>query len=149
MKANAEASEAADQVKVQIGDENELKRAAEILGLSSIKYYDLKQNRTQNYTFSFDKMLDARGDTGVYLIYAYVRICSILRKVGYKEDDPSAMYQFTVSHPSERELALTLLRLPESVEAAARDLMVNRITDLLYETSLRVSDFYNHCKVIG
>lgn len=94
-------------------------------------------------------MLDARGDTGVYLIYAYVRICSILRKVGYKEDEPISKYQFTVSHPSERELALTLLRLPESVEAAARDLMVNRITDLLYETSLRVSDFYNHCKVIG
>lgn len=42
MKASAEASEAADQVKVQIADENELKRAAEILGLSSIKYYDLK-----------------------------------------------------------------------------------------------------------
>ena len=32
--------------KVQIEGEEEMKAAAEILGLSSIKYFDLKQNRT-------------------------------------------------------------------------------------------------------
>lgn len=80
-------------------------------------------------------MLDPRGNTGVYLIYAYVRICSILRKAGYKESDPISKYQFTISHPSERDLALTLLRLPEALDAAARDLMVNRVTDQLYDTS--------------
>jgi arginyl-tRNA synthetase len=60
--------------------------AADILGISSIKYYDLKQNRTQNYVFDFDKMLDPKGNTGVYLVYAYVRIKSILRKAGYNPD---------------------------------------------------------------
>ena len=80
-------------------------------------------------------MLDPKGNTGVYLIYAYVRICSILRKVGYVEGAPAKKYEFKISHPSERELALTILRLPEAVDAAARDLMVNRITDLLYDTS--------------
>jgi arginyl-tRNA synthetase len=48
--------------------------------MSSIKYYDLKQNRIQDYIFSFDKMLDPKGNTGVYLHYMYVRIMSILRK---------------------------------------------------------------------
>jgi len=61
-------------------------------------------------------MLDPKGNTGVYLIYAYVRICSILRKVGYKEGDSAAKYKFTVSHAAERDLALTLLRLPEAIE---------------------------------
>lgn len=146
---NTAEAEEEQQSKVQIQSDDELRRAAEILGLSSIKYYDLRQNRTQNYVFSFDQMLDPRGNTGVYLIYAYVRICSILRKVGYTEDEPASKYQFTISHPAERDLALTLLRLPESVDAAARDLMVNRITDLLYDTSLRVSDFYASCRVLG
>jgi arginyl-tRNA synthetase len=94
-------------------------------------------------------MLDPKGNTGVYLIYAYVRICSILRKVGYKESDPIEKYKFVVSHKAERDLALTLLRLPEAVEQAAKDLMVNRITDQLYELSQRVSDFYVNCRVIG
>lgn len=136
-------------MKVQIEGEEELKRAAEVLGLSSIKYYDLKQNRTQNYVFDFDHMLDPRGNTGVYLIYAYVRICSILRKVGHQADDSVGKYKFSISHPSERDLALTLLRLPEAVDAAARDLMVNRVTEYLYETSQRVSDFYSGARVIG
>jgi len=57
-----------------------MEESAEVLGTASIKYYDLKQNRTQDYVFSFDKMLDPKGNTGVYLIYMYVRICSILRK---------------------------------------------------------------------
>lgn len=42
---------------------------AEILGLSSIKYFDLKQNRINDYAFDFDKMLNPEGDTGVYLLY--------------------------------------------------------------------------------
>jgi len=94
-------------------------------------------------------MLDPRGNTGVYLIYAYVRICSILRKVGYSEGANLDDYKLKTSVPQERDLALALLRLPEAVEAAAKDLMVNRVTDILYEISQRVSDFYNHARVIG
>ena len=56
--------------------------AAERIGIAGIKYYDLKQNRTSDYVFDFDKMLDPRGNTAVYLIYAYVRMCSIIRKSG-------------------------------------------------------------------
>lgn len=118
------------EVRVGGGSLAEMTEAAEILGISSIKYYDLKQNRTQNYTFDFDRMLDPKGNTGVYLIYAYARICSILRKAGFDEKTANpADYVFTASNKSERDLALTILRLPEGIEAAAKDLMVNRLTD--------------------
>lgn len=46
----------------------------------AVKYADLHNNRTSNYTFSFDRMLDLRGNTAVYLLYAHARICSIVRK---------------------------------------------------------------------
>jgi len=39
------------------------------MGLASIKYFDLKQNRINDYIFDFDRMLDPEGDTGVYLLY--------------------------------------------------------------------------------
>ena len=42
---------------------------SEVVGITSIKYFDLKQNRISNYKFDFDKILDPRGDTGVYLLY--------------------------------------------------------------------------------
>lgn len=50
------------------------------MGIGSIKYFDLKQNRINDYVFDFDRMLDPDGDTGVYLYYMYVRICSIIEK---------------------------------------------------------------------
>ena len=75
-------------------------------------------------------MLDPKGNTGVYLIYAYVRICSILRKVGFDSQTSNLdHFSFVISNKSERDLSLTLLRLPEAIEAAAKDLMINRLTD--------------------
>lgn len=95
-------------------------------------------------------MLDPKGNTGVYLIYSYVRIKSILRKAGF---DPSTSnlsdFNFTVSNESERQLALILMRLPEAIDAAARELMINRLTDQLYDISNKVNDFYQASKVIG
>ncbi len=57
------------------------------MGISAIKYFDLKQSRTQNYVFSFDKMLNPQGDTGVYLLYMYVRICSIMEKSSFGQGE--------------------------------------------------------------
>jgi len=51
---------------VQVEDFDE---AADILGISSIKYFDLRRDRKKNYVFSMDKMLDPKGNTGIYLIY--------------------------------------------------------------------------------
>ena len=65
--------------KVQV-DPAKLDETAEIMGIGSIKYFDLKQNRINDYVFDFDRMLDPDGDTGVYLYYMYVRICSIIEK---------------------------------------------------------------------
>lgn len=63
-----EGSSAATSQKVQV-DASKLEEASEILGLSSIKYFDLRQNRINDYVFDFDRMLDPEGDTGVYLLY--------------------------------------------------------------------------------
>ncbi len=141
------------QGKVQV-NETELEKSAEIIGISSIKYYDLKQNRIQNYVFAFDKMLDPRGNTGVYLLYMYVRILSIMRKASFEGEalknllaDDSV--KFTISNKSERELALALLRLPEQIDLAMTDLQLNRLTDQLYEIAVKIGEFYQQTKVIG
>ena len=57
-----------------------ISRVAEVVGLSSVKYADLSQNRTSNYVFSYDKMLALQGNTAPYLLYAYVRIQGISRR---------------------------------------------------------------------
>ncbi|VDC03872.1 unnamed protein product [Peniophora sp. CBMAI 1063] len=50
------------------------------VGLSGIKIQDMTAKRINNYTFSWDRMTSFEGDTGPYLQYAHVRLCSLTRK---------------------------------------------------------------------
>lgn len=103
--------------------------------------------------FSFDKMLDPKGNTGVYLLYMYVRILSIMAKSKSGKDAEAlislkAKSAFEITNPSEKELALAILRLPEQLELAVSELQLNRLCDLLYEISVKIAEFYQQSKVI-
>ena len=50
------------------------------VGVACIVYNDLSQRRHLDYIFSFERMLSDKGNTAVYMLYAYVRIQSIIRK---------------------------------------------------------------------
>lgn len=65
----------------------DLDEVAEALGYGSVKYFDLNHSVTTNYKFSFDKMLDPRGNTAVYMFYSYARICQIFKKAESKTAD--------------------------------------------------------------
>lgn len=124
-------------------------RAAEVLGIAAIKYFDLKQNRVSTYAFSFDKMLDPKGNTAVYLIYAYARICSILEKLSDEDLANSLVAGCVLGNQSEKALALCLCRLPDVIETVVEEMALNKLCDLLYEISTRFSEFYTKCRVIG
>lgn len=129
----------------------EVEAAAEALGYGAVKYADLKNNRLTNYTFDFDQMLDMRGNTAVYLLYAHARICSILRKSGkdIEELKRSQLGRLRLEHPSERALAVALLRLPETVELSLRDLLPNTLCEYLYSLAESFTTFYTDCQVVG
>ncbi len=55
-------------------NEEELKAAQKAIAYGCIKYADLSHNRSNEYIFSFDKMLEDKGNTAVYMLYAYIRI---------------------------------------------------------------------------
>lgn len=144
-----------DKVKGDEGihvDQEEIEKTAEIIGITSVKYYDLRQNRISSYKFSFDKILDPRGNTGVYLLYMYVRICSIIKKAGYEGETLDALLQdgvINITTPNEKALALQVLRFPEYLDMVWQDNQINRICDMLYDLSVKIGEFYSQDKVIG
>eukprot|EP00878_Enallax_costatus_P011644 GHUV01012153.1.p1 GENE.GHUV01012153.1~~GHUV01012153.1.p1 ORF type:complete len:154 (+),score=58.07 GHUV01012153.1:421-882(+) len=120
------------------------------MGYGAVKYADLKNSRLTNYKFSFDAMLELRGNTAVYLLYAHARIAGIVRKSGVDIDQLVASgTQVVVEHPKERELAMALVKFPEALEDMLEELMPNRLTDYLYTLSETFSSFYTECKVLG
>jgi arginyl-tRNA synthetase len=132
--------------------EEEYEKMGEIIGITSVKYFDLKQNRTSTYKFGFDAILDPKGDTGVYLLYMYVRLCSILRKGGYDQEkiaEIAAETEIQLETEEEKTLAMLLLRLPEYVDNVFNDLQINKICNMLYDISSKIGEFYARNKVLG
>ena len=124
--------------------------AAEAMGYGAVKYADLKNKKEGNYTFSFDRMLDLKGNTAVYLLYAHARVCSIVRKSGRTLEEVRALpaEALKVTEPTERALALHLLKFQDVAAEALNELAMNRITDYLYELASAFTDFYGECKVV-
>jgi len=131
-----------------LADPQEQQDAAEKIGIAAVRYFDMKQNRTTNYVFNWDRMLDAKGNSAVFLFYAYARIRSIQRKSGVDVASIPAK-ELQVKHPSERDLALKLLQFPEVIEAILADLHLHHLTDYLWELCNTLTSFYMKCKVLG
>src|SRR6185312_4682225 len=53
---------------------------AKMVGVGSIIFHDLKNERQNNVEFSLEEMLKFEGTTGPYVQYTHARACSILRK---------------------------------------------------------------------
>ncbi|MES2211996.1 MAG: arginine--tRNA ligase [Pseudomonadota bacterium] len=121
---------------------------AKALGINAVKYADLVNNRLHDYAFSYDRMLKFEGNTAAFLMYAYVRTHSILRKVNQATPLISCT-DWVLDHPAEQKLARQLLRFHEVLESVANDLMPNRLTEYLYELSERFHEFFHHCRVAG
>ena len=95
---------------------------AETVGIGGIKYADLRHNRDSDYVFQWEKMLATTGDTATYIQYSYARICGIFRKGGIdRQALRTSGARVRLSLPTERRLALHLLRFSESVELAVED----------------------------
>lgn len=124
--------------------EAQVQAITKAVGYGAVKYADLHQNRLTNYTFSFDRMLDFRGNTAVYLMYAYARICSILTKV-----ESTVLVEVSLKHKSELLLARQLTRFNEVLLEVVSELQLNRLCDYLYDLANAVAAFHRDCRVLG
>ena len=54
-------------------------KVAEQVGVGSVVFQELSNNRIKDYTFSWEETLSFEGETGPYVQYAHARACSVLR----------------------------------------------------------------------
>ena len=123
-------------------------QVSEIVGLSAVKYADLSQNRTTDYRFSYDKMLDLKGNTAPYLLYAYVRVQGISRKGNIDLDQLSVKDDIVLTENSELTLAKHLLQLDYIIKEVEKDLLPNRLSLYLFELSQKFNQFYDQCPIL-
>jgi arginyl-tRNA synthetase len=129
--------------------EAERRRIAEAVGIGAIKYADLAQNRTTDYVFSFDKMLELKGNTAAYMQYAVARVEGIFAKGGV---DRAAVRRecdgILLADPRERALAMKLARFGEAIEDVEADYRPNVLTAYLFDVAGAYSSFYDALPVL-
>lgn len=126
----------------------ELKTAQESIAYGCIKYADLSHNRNHEYVFSFDKMLEDKGNTAVYLLYALTRIRSIARTANVTQEQLiAAAADTTVSlkHEKEWKLAKVLLKFPDILLKITKDLCLHTLCEYCYEICCAFTEFYDNC----
>lgn len=128
--------------------EEELKAAQESVAYGCIKYADLSHNRNHEYVFSFDKMLEDKGNTAVYLLYALTRIRSIARTANITQEELRKCAQDTplsLEHEKEWKLAKVLLKFPDVILSISQDLYLHPLCEYCYEISCAFTEFYDKC----
>ncbi len=130
--------------------EKEKRKVAEVVGLGSIKYADLSQERTGNYRFEWNKMINFEGNTAPYLLYAIARIHTLFKKLEIDEmtlDFEVLKHLESFSTETERTLARKLLGFPMALTLALNELKPHWLCRYLFELAGTFSSFYNADKV--
>jgi arginyl-tRNA synthetase len=127
----------------------QLNQDAKVLGINAIKYADLCAHRTGDYTFSYERMLRFDGNTAGFLMYAYVRINGIKRKVSGDIEQVKAATTIALTHPSEIALALHLAQFADTLAQLSVDLLPHRLCEYLYALAEKFNAFFRDCRVEG
>ncbi len=130
-------------------DEEERKKLAHALGIGAIKYADLSCHRLGDYVFNYDRMLRFEGNTAAFLMYSYVRVAGIKRKVKADVKWVKDQHHIHLEHSSEITLGLHLLQFDEVLKQVTEDLLPNRLTDYLYTLAEKFNAFFRDCRVEG
>ena len=91
-------------------------------------------------------MLDDKGNTAVYMLYAYTRICSIARNAQVTpEQIRQDNTEVSLEHEKELKLAKLLLRFSEIIIKISDDLFLHSLCEYMYEVATAFSEFYDNC----
>lgn len=124
---------------------DERARIAWMVGVSALKFGDLSNHRSSNYVFDLDRFTSFEGKTGPYLLYAAVRIGSILRNASGEPIGPITR----LTGGADSALALHLARFPEIVLRTVELRAPNHLAEYAYELSQVFNRFYEECHILS
>ena len=118
---------------------------ADKVALAAIKFADLSNVRTKNYVFDLDQFVAFEGKTGPYLLYAAVRVKSLMRRA--KEEGIEAG-ELKLALKEERDLALQLDAFEGALKLAYANRTPHGICDHVYNLAQAFSSFWTNAPIL-
>lgn len=134
----------------------EVDDAAGKLGYSAVKYFDLKNSREKDYVFDYDQMLQPTGNTGIYIIYTYARLCSIERKIesllglNVKELVENKREELKLSQERKKEWDIfkAILKFGDVMDQVEETMSPHHLCTFVYDLCVSVAKFYTEHQLI-
>ena len=123
--------------------EEEKKEISKVVGMAALKYADFLPFRATDYIFEPEKFTDLEGKTGPYLLYSTIRMKSLLNKANFTNGTITKLKGI-----EEKDIALTLLELPNVLDRSLEVKSLNEIAEYLYKLTSLYNKFYADNKVL-
>ncbi len=129
------------------GAPENLDERARVIAMAALKFMLLKVSPRTTILFDPQASITFEGDTGPYVLYAYARISSVLRKAGTLPTE--AVDASALDLPEERLLALRCAQYPETMQRAAAALDTSILAGYLLDLAKDFSRFWRSCPVLA
>ncbi|MBI1255437.1 MAG: arginine--tRNA ligase [Hyphomonas sp.] len=130
--------DAAGKLPEDMGEDERLAVARQV-AVAALRFSDLMNTRMTNYVFDLDRFTSFEGKTGPYLLYAAVRVKSVLRKAAEAGHLPDAV---SVHEETERALVLQLDGFGAALLGSREKRMPHILCEHLYSLAQAFSAFY-------
>ncbi len=116
------------------------------VAIAALKFADLQNQRMTNYIFDIERFTAFEGKTGPYLLYAAVRIKSILRKARAAGLDGGPI---NAAAPAEQNLILMLDSFEMALSVSTDKFAPHILCDHVYKLAQAFSRFYSDCPILA
>ena len=127
-------------------DVEDIDLLAKQIGIGALVFNDLKHNKIKDIVFDLDEVLRFDGETGPYVQYTYVRICSLLNKAGI---DINSIKKINYMYNEDEVKLVKLLDKFESViYEAAESYEPSVLARYIIDVASSFSTFYNNNPIL-
>lgn len=125
----------------------QIKNIINNIAISSIKYFELSKKRNLNYIFNIEKAISFKGNTALYILYAYIRIISIIKKIKIKKSFYKDII-LTKNYFNNRSIIIKIIQFEEILEQILKSFYPHLLCNYLYNLSKLFSIFYEKNNII-
>jgi len=118
------------------------------VSITALKWNDLKRKSEININFDWDEILNLQGNSGPYMLYAYARAKSILRKANESNFAKEETNDFTVSD-LEKSLLNSINDFSKVVARASSEYSPHYLCTYLFELAQLFNSFYNKYPILN
>lgn len=118
---------------------------AHVVGVGAVIFHDLKNDRTNNFDFALEEVVQFEGETGPYVQYTHARAMSILRKANHTVDTQAA---FSLTDDDAWEVLKLIENYPNVVRFAEEKCEPSAIAKYVINLAQAFNKYYAHTKVL-